>query len=369
MLELAAAQVRRKHAANRAGIRGVVRVPANIAIHRTNIQARAAANAVQHFPFFCVGQQAAASVIQQDNVKFFGAIGFVRALWSADKRAVSGDRLTCAGSSQHRPQRSQVFQTGNHFLNSCHGNMDARQAGAQAAIAFIGGNRDSACIGHKKVCAGNSHFRGKERLTQFAPGQRHQLLRIGVRNIFTQFFAEEVADLVAVQVHGRRYDVIRSFIAELNDKFAQVSLPNADACFFKHRRKVHLFGHHRLGFHHGFHAAAHGQVLYISTGFVAIGGPEDMSAARQDFLFKLEQVFVQMIDGFALDLLAFAPRRFPILDARASAHVRSIVAIHVLADNFAMDKVSRLGGGVAQKFLGRSKGGRRFAGRRGEWCS
>ena len=96
MLELTAAQVRRKHAANWSGIRGVVRVAANVAIHRTNIQARAAAYAVQHFPFFGVGQQTAASVIQQDNMKFFRAVGFVRALWPADERAVRGDRLACA---------------------------------------------------------------------------------------------------------------------------------------------------------------------------------------------------------------------------------------------------------------------------------
>src|ERR1043166_6433290 len=95
MLELTAAQVRREHAANRPLICGVVGVPADIAIHRTNIQACAAANAMQHFPFLGVGQHAAASVIEQDNMKSFGPIGFIRTLWSGDERAVSGSAGLC----------------------------------------------------------------------------------------------------------------------------------------------------------------------------------------------------------------------------------------------------------------------------------
>ncbi len=68
-------------------------MPADVAIHRTDVQAGAAADAMQHFPFFGVGQQAAAAVIEQHNVKLFRAVGFAQAPGAAGERAVRGDRL------------------------------------------------------------------------------------------------------------------------------------------------------------------------------------------------------------------------------------------------------------------------------------
>ncbi len=96
MLEIIATQVRSKHAANWPLIGCVVRMPAYVAIHRTYVQTGAAPNAGQDFPFLGIREQAAAAVVQQDNVKFFRAIGFAGAARSPDQSAVSGNRLTCA---------------------------------------------------------------------------------------------------------------------------------------------------------------------------------------------------------------------------------------------------------------------------------
>ena len=73
---------------------------------------------------------------------------------------------------------------------------------------------------------------------------------------------------------------------------------------------------------------------------------------RNHLLFELKQVFVQVVDGFALDLLAAPPRGIPILEAGAPAQVRRVIAFHVLADNFAVD-----GSGTTALNLGSSGNG------------
>src|SRR5882672_9609762 len=111
MLEITAAQMRREHTTNWSLVGCVVGMSTNVAIHRTYIQARATADAGQHFPLFCICKQAAAAVVQKDDVKFFWAVGFSGASWPANQSAVRGDRLACTRGSQHRPQGSQVLKS------------------------------------------------------------------------------------------------------------------------------------------------------------------------------------------------------------------------------------------------------------------
>src|SRR5262250_2232248 len=119
MLELTATQVRREHTADGPLIRGAIRVAADIAVHRTDIQAGAAADAVQHLALFGVCQQTAAAVVEQHDVKLFRAVSFSRLAWSGDQRAIRGDRLAGAGGGESGPKSGEIDQTRNHLLNSC----------------------------------------------------------------------------------------------------------------------------------------------------------------------------------------------------------------------------------------------------------
>src|SRR5215469_13201681 len=104
MLEIATPQMRCQHAADRTLVGRVVRVPADIAVDRTDVQASAATNAMQHLALLSVGQKTAPSVIYQDNVKFFRTIGFSWLTRAGNERAVCRDRLPCAGGGWTRPR-------------------------------------------------------------------------------------------------------------------------------------------------------------------------------------------------------------------------------------------------------------------------
>src|SRR5262249_33678151 len=93
VFEFVSPQVRRKYATDRTAVNRSVGMTTNVPAHRTNVQARAAADAVQHLSLFRVGQQTAAAVIDQYNMKFFRPIGLASSSWSTDQSSVSRDRL------------------------------------------------------------------------------------------------------------------------------------------------------------------------------------------------------------------------------------------------------------------------------------
>src|SRR6185437_2451982 len=137
VLKLPTAQMRRQHRADRPRIGGSVRVPADMAVHRTDIQASAAANAMQHLPLFRMAEQAAATVIHQHYVKFFRAIHFPGASCPADQRSVGRNRLSCARCCQDGPECRQVFEPRNHFFNARDSHMDTRKTGCQPAVPSL----------------------------------------------------------------------------------------------------------------------------------------------------------------------------------------------------------------------------------------
>src|SRR5215472_14210371 len=296
-------------------------------------------------------------------MEFLRTIGFTWPPWSSDQRAVSRDRLPGAGRREHRPQRGQVFQSWDHFLDPGHGNVNARQAGGKPPVAFVGGEGNRANVGDDEVRAGNPHLRRKEGLAELAPCGGHQFHGI-VAQVRLQFLAEEVADLRAVEMHGRCDDVIGRLMTKLHDVLAEIGLPGFDPELFQCVRQFDLFRHHGLRLYDRLYAATLRQIANVSAGLLGVFRPEDMTSPSCYFFLKLEQVSIEMVDGFTLDLLATPPGRLPILKTGAAFQMRGIVTLHVLADDLAVHQVSRLDGSVMEEPL---RGCERSVARSGTW--
>ena len=74
-----AVKLRRDNRADRAGVNPGIIVPADLAIHRAMIQARAAADAIERLALFRIGQQLRAAIVEQQQIEFVGAIDFIPA--------------------------------------------------------------------------------------------------------------------------------------------------------------------------------------------------------------------------------------------------------------------------------------------------
>src|SRR5580693_3114340 len=158
-----AAQMRSENAADWAGIGGAIAVPANGAKHRAHVEAGTAADAMQHVALLYICEQFASAIVEQDDVKFLGAVDLIRFPRAADQRVIASDWLTGARGGKDRPKQRKILEPRNYFFDAGERDMNAGDAGAEAAIAFVGGESNHSRIGNQEISAADSHF-GREEI-------------------------------------------------------------------------------------------------------------------------------------------------------------------------------------------------------------
>ena len=86
--------------------------------------------------------------------------------------------------------------------------MDPWEGGGEAGVALVFGDRDLAGFGDKKIRARDSHVGIDVEPPHVAAGDHRQLFR-AVGGGRTEILLEEVADLIAADVHAGEDKVIR----------------------------------------------------------------------------------------------------------------------------------------------------------------
>ena len=84
-------------------------MPADLLIHRTHVEARTAANAVQRLTQSRIAKHLRSSVVDDDDVQFLRTIWFTRAFRSGDDRRVARDALTGRAARQHFQKQRKAF--------------------------------------------------------------------------------------------------------------------------------------------------------------------------------------------------------------------------------------------------------------------
>jgi hypothetical protein len=115
--------------------------------------------------------------------------------------------------------------------------------------------------------------------------------------------AEIGLDLIAVEVDGRRDDMARPFMADLDDVFAEVRLRDVDAFGFERGVQRDLLRHHglALGDAPGSHLAADAE--HDVAGVLGGCRPMNDAAGRGHLLLIRFQVKVEMGQRVILDVL------------------------------------------------------------------
>src|ERR1700720_2548758 len=152
------AQMGSEHAADWSRVGGAVSVAADGAKHRTNLQASPATDAIEDIALFDISEQFAPAIVEQDDVKFFGAVHLVWLPGPANQSVIAGDWLAGARRRKHRPKQRKILQPRNHLFDARERHMNAGHAGAEAAIAFVRRDGNHSRIGNKEIRAADSHF-------------------------------------------------------------------------------------------------------------------------------------------------------------------------------------------------------------------
>src|ERR1039458_182605 len=99
---LQAAQMRRDDRADGAAVSRAVSLAADVAENRADVQARAAADAMECVALLGVGEEFRAMIVEQDNVPFLRAVALAGLAWAGIHRVVTRHRLAGAHRREHR---------------------------------------------------------------------------------------------------------------------------------------------------------------------------------------------------------------------------------------------------------------------------
>ncbi len=102
---------------------------ADLGIDRAHVQAGRTPDAAQHLAKFGIGQNPAAPIVQDYQVKLLWAVDLIRLARSADIADIGGHLLCRSPPAQQPQQHIVIFQAGGDPLHAHERHMDFRQSG------------------------------------------------------------------------------------------------------------------------------------------------------------------------------------------------------------------------------------------------
>ena len=165
---------------------------------------------------------------------------------------------------------------------------------AQIGVAFVGTHHKSARFCYSKVYAGKCGICCQELFPQVTACYLGEVFGVAGSFFRAKILVESFAHILFFEVNGGQHDVARSFVAQLNNAFAEVGINHIDTVLYKVRIEVALFGEHRFALHH---FADTFFLEYIQDNFVVLVSifcPMHVNAVFECILFKLKQIGIEL---------------------------------------------------------------------------
>ena len=119
---LQAAQMRRDDRTDRAAVSRAVSVAADVPKNRADVQAGAAADAMERVALLGIGQEFGAMIVQQHDMPFLGTVAFAGLAGAGIHCVVTRQRLTGAHRGQHGQKKRKIFKFRQDFFDAEQGN-------------------------------------------------------------------------------------------------------------------------------------------------------------------------------------------------------------------------------------------------------
>ena len=275
---------------------------ANARIHRAVVHAGTTADAFEGFTQFFVGISLGATVVQQNQVHFFGAVFFTGLARAADQVEVGGDRLTGGRARQQAVQRRHMLQLFHHFFNAGDGDMHLGHGGAHATVAFVFHQAQGAGFGHAKVDARQADVGIGKLAPQHLATNANQGINVFGIGHARNFFGKQLGNGLFGLVDGRHDDVRRRLTGQLHDVLTHVGFQRLDTGCLHGVVEAHLFAHHRLALDDAFGLDPLGNTEGNGVGFIGVLRPVHLDAVGGEPGLKLLQQARQVGQAVAANL-------------------------------------------------------------------
>ncbi len=220
---------------------------------------------------------------------------------AADDGDITGEQLSGGTLGQGGEDGRDVLKVLDQFFQPDNRDVDARQGGDQAGIAFVGDDDDAAGVGDGDVCAGDAHVSVEKLGAQLAAGELDQLGDVGLLTLL-DILAENLGNLLLGHMDGGHDHVRGALAGKLNDPLAQVGLVHFNAGLFQMLVEMNLLRGHGLGLDDALDAALLREAEDVILYGLGIAGAEDLGAAGLGGAGKLLGQFVKVRRGGRLDL-------------------------------------------------------------------
>ncbi len=185
-----------------------------LAVDWAHIQARAATDTAQNFAAV-TGEHLGATVVDEDDVHVFGAVGLIFALRAADELIVNSELLTGAGAADQIQEHAEVAVSRHDLFDADHGDVHLVGRHAEAGIAFVGNQHEASGLCGDEVGTSEADVSVEIFLAQVRAGAAGDRFRVVVILTADAFALETLGDAAAVFVHDGRDDVGRVVVVDL----------------------------------------------------------------------------------------------------------------------------------------------------------
>ena len=158
-----AVQHRRREDADRAGIRVSVRVAADLPVHRTDVEAGAATQAIERLAQR-TRELAKAPVVEQDQMELVRSVELTGPSRPLDQRRVHRELLSRRAPRQQRQEHRQVGHRRDDLLHAHDRDVDAWQRRRHPAVPLVGHEDDRPGVRDGEVRARDAEVRAQELL-------------------------------------------------------------------------------------------------------------------------------------------------------------------------------------------------------------
>src|SRR5829696_6618860 len=290
---------------DRTRVRRAVGVATGLAVDRADVQAGAAADAVEGL-LELRAEKLRASVVQQDQVELLGPVQLSLTARPGDEVGVAGDLLSRSAPPEELDEDREIFETRDHLLYPHHDHVHRRDARHEPGVALVGDGRDRAGLGHPEVRARYADVRREELLPQPLAGEGAQGLDVG-RHLLPRGAGEDLGDAPAVHVEDGAHDVRGGVPGELGDPLPEVCLHDLQVqirvALLQAVVELYLLGRHALGLGYHLRVLLPRQLPDVPDGVLTIFGEEDLAAPPLDGVGHLLEVTIEVRHRLLLDVV------------------------------------------------------------------